>query len=76
MKTIFTIISLGFALCAHAQTSKDNPKLQDALERFPQADANGDGVLTLEEAKGMASCETPSRAAPVESVVAIIPGGL
>lgn len=43
--------SIGFTLFAQAQTSKDAPRLQDALERYPKADANGDGVLTLEEAK-------------------------
>lgn len=34
-----------------AQTSStNNPRLKKLLERFPQADANEDGVLTLEEA--------------------------
>jgi acetyl esterase len=51
MKTILTLFSICFSLFAQARTSKDTPKLQAALERFPQADANGDGVLTLEEAK-------------------------
>lgn len=57
MKILCTIVSIGLTLIAHAQTSKDNPKLKNALERYPQADTNKDGVLTLEEAmvfkKGM-----------------------
>ena len=51
MKTISAIISMGFTMFAYAQTSKDTPRLQEALERYPEADADGDGVLTMEEAK-------------------------
>lgn len=52
MKTLFAIIiSIISTLLAQAQTSKDIPKLKDTLERFPEADTNGDGVLTMEEAK-------------------------
>ncbi len=51
MKLPITILLLILAQFAQAQTSKVDPRLQDALERFPEADANGDGVLTLEEAK-------------------------
>jgi predicted peptidase len=47
--TALTLIALAFS--AQAQTSDSNPKLKDALKRFPQADANGDGVLTIAEAK-------------------------
>jgi polyhydroxybutyrate depolymerase len=36
---------------AMAQTSEANPSLREALKHHPAADANGDGVLTLEEAK-------------------------
>jgi len=32
-------------------TSENNPRLQKALERFPQADGDGDGVLTMSEAR-------------------------
>jgi len=32
-------------------TSENNARLRKALERYPQADANGDGVLTLSEVK-------------------------
>ena len=51
MKTLFAVIGIGLTVFAQAQTSKDNPRLKNALERFPQADANSDGVLTMEEAK-------------------------
>lgn len=39
MKTLCTIVSIGLTLIAHAQTSKDSPRLQDALERVPDTDA-------------------------------------
>lgn len=42
----------GFCM---AQTSKDSPRLREALERHPEADANKDGVLTLDEAKAFKS---------------------
>ncbi len=32
------------------QTSADNPRLKTALERYPEADADKNGILTLEEA--------------------------
>ena len=39
-------------LCGAAEpTSKANANLQEILERYPQADANRNGVLTLTEAK-------------------------
>lgn len=44
---------LGFFLCGAslAQTSADNPRLKSALERYPEADIDKNGILTLEEAK-------------------------
>jgi acetyl esterase len=36
---------------AFAQTSVDHARLKSALERYPEADANKDGVLTMAEAK-------------------------
>jgi acetyl esterase/lipase len=33
-----------------AQTSENNPRLKEALERYPAADANKDGILTRAEA--------------------------
>ncbi|MCX7013160.1 MAG: alpha/beta hydrolase [Candidatus Sumerlaeota bacterium] len=40
----------GRALAAEAD-SRTNPMLQRALKAFPQADANGDGILTMSEAR-------------------------
>lgn len=51
MKTISAIISMGSTLFVYAQTSNDNPRLKNALERYPEADADCDGVLTMDEAK-------------------------
>ena len=51
MKTLLIALSIGLSLLASAQTSEDNPRLKSALDRFPKADANADGVLTMEEAK-------------------------
>jgi acetyl esterase len=44
---------IGVLLCgiSPGQTSADNPRLKATLERYPEADADKDGVLTLEEAK-------------------------
>jgi acetyl esterase len=46
------LICVGLLFCPvlQAQTSKDNPRLKAALERYPAADADKDGVLTLTEA--------------------------
>ena len=47
--------SLACAIClplaAQEQTSESNERLQRYLQRFPGADANKDGVLTLQEAQ-------------------------
>jgi acetyl esterase/lipase len=51
MKYTITIGLMCFAVVGQAQTSENNPRLSAALKRFPRADANGDGVLTLQEAK-------------------------
>lgn len=48
---ICAILTLGLALSAQAQTSENNSRLKRALKRFPAADANGDGELTMEEGK-------------------------
>ena len=44
---------IGLLLCTASpgQTSADNPRLKTALERYPEADSDKDGILTLEEAK-------------------------
>ena len=56
MRILSSALAIAFVLVsltqvAQAQTSQDNPRLKQALERFPAADANKDGILTLEEAK-------------------------
>ncbi|QTN33863.1 alpha/beta hydrolase [Akkermansiaceae bacterium] len=54
MKKAFLPVVLLAGLCVSLgaqQTSENNARLQQALVKFPDADANKDGVLTLEEAK-------------------------
>lgn len=51
MKTLLGILSIGFIFLAQADTSSDNQRLKEALERYPEADTNRDQVLTMEEAK-------------------------
>ncbi len=51
MKFHVAIALFALAVSAQAQTSESNPRLKEALKRYPQADVNKDGVLTLEEAK-------------------------
>jgi predicted peptidase len=71
MKITAALVIIAFAISAQGQTSNDNPKLKDALKRFPQADANGDGVLTTAEAKAFkkkgASKSDPGSAQQVEA---------
>lgn len=45
------LLLLSTALSVNAQTSENNVRLKKALERFPQADKNKDGILTAEEAR-------------------------
>ena len=52
MKPIWVMLALAAGLALQAEeTSETNPRLKRALERFPAADANKDGVLTLSEAQ-------------------------
>jgi len=51
MRILTALALLALTISAEAQTSENNPKLKEALKRFPQADTNQDGVLTLDEAK-------------------------
>jgi acetyl esterase/lipase len=60
MKTGITLVLICIAVHAQAQTSDENPRLKAVLKRFPQADANGDGVLTLAEAKAFKEQQEPS----------------
>lgn len=50
-----TILALGLCPAGHAQTSENNPRLKKALEQFPEADTDGDGVLTIIEAQAYVS---------------------
>jgi acetyl esterase len=45
------IISLSIGSLALAETSADSQRLKSALERYPAADTNRDGILTMDEAK-------------------------
>ena len=52
----FATLFLAFAaLPLFSQTSADNPRLKKALELFPEADTDKDGVLTMDEAKAFKS---------------------
>ncbi len=51
MKHAIIVGLMSLSFFAQAQTSNDNAKLKEALKKFPDSDANKDGVLTLEEAK-------------------------
>ncbi|MFW5867128.1 MAG: alpha/beta hydrolase fold domain-containing protein [Armatimonadota bacterium] len=49
--TVMTVVALAVGAACAQQTSETNERLQQFLERFPQADANRDGVLTRAEAE-------------------------
>ena len=50
MNARFVFALLLLAPLAHAQvSSENNDRLREALTRYPEADANKDGVLTMEE---------------------------
>jgi len=51
MKTLCTLLGIALSVSAFAQTSENNRRLRNALRDYPEADANKDGVLTLEEAR-------------------------
>lgn len=44
-------VLLGLPGVSPAQTSTYTPRLKRALEQYPEADADGDGVLTFDEAR-------------------------
>lgn len=48
---ISTALVLGTTLSIHAQQQLSPERLQQLLKRFPKADLNGDGTLTVEEAE-------------------------
>ena len=45
------LVACSAAVTAAVQTSKDDPRLREGLKRYPEADADGDGVLTIREAR-------------------------
>lgn len=45
------IATLCAAAVGRGQTSQDDPRLREGLRRYPEADADGDGILTLREAR-------------------------
>ena len=48
----FRLVILLFSLSAGAAMAQDQQqRLAEALKRFPKADANGDGILSIEEAR-------------------------
>lgn len=61
MVSKYIIISLSMCCFAFAQTSADDAKLKSALERYPAADANKDGILTIEEARAYKDQNTKDR---------------
>ncbi len=53
-----------FVACAAAQTSADNPRLQEYLAQHPEADASKDGVLTADEAQAHRRQAQPNQPQP------------
>jgi len=45
------LVACSTGSVVEAQTSRDDPRLREGLRRYPVADADGDGVLTMQEAK-------------------------
>ncbi|MDB6120213.1 MAG: alpha/beta hydrolase, partial [Verrucomicrobiaceae bacterium] len=56
-----------------AQTSENNDKLRDGLKRFPQADTNKDGILTMDEARAFLAKMKPAGRNGADSPNAIKP---
>lgn len=56
------LIMLAVCPLTVAQTSEDNAKLKEGLQRFPQADTNKDGILTMDEAQAfLAALKKPGK---------------
>ncbi|MEM9282317.1 MAG: alpha/beta hydrolase [Verrucomicrobiota bacterium] len=63
---IFLVMSVSFDGFAQTRSSENDERLADVLKRFPQADANRDGVLTAEETRAFAAKRKEERAAQQE----------
>lgn len=83
---VIALLAGCLASAAAAQTSQDDPRLREGLKRYPEADTDRDGVLTLEEARaflakrGMTAAEAlrpaePPRGRSLAPDVADIPYG-
>ncbi len=67
---MFRLLILSVSICAFIPivalsdepTSQTNERLREALTRFPKADGNGDGVLTLTEARAFLQSRKRKRA--------------
>jgi len=76
MKSILLVLlSLALGLSLQAQTSADDPRLKKALERFPAADADKDGVLTLAEAQAFKEKSAAKRGRGEKKAVLVPEGG-
>lgn len=73
-KILAVMLTLGLGLSSQAQTSENNARLKEALKRFPAADTNKDGVLTMGEAKAFKEERTAQRG-PAEAKAARAPEG-
>jgi len=51
MRTLVCLLALSAISCFGAVTSENNERLRNALQKYPDADANKDGVLSLIEAR-------------------------
>lgn len=51
----FSTCVFPIARAGDEPSSQNNPKLKQALKKYPQADLNGDGTLSMEEAKEIAT---------------------
>lgn len=50
MRSAFFLLLLFITSLAHAQvSSENNERLREGLKRYPESDANKDGILTMEE---------------------------
>ena len=65
----FIFLALAFLCCLQLtavaqETSASNQRLKDALKKYPQADRNKDGVLTLKEVRAFQQRQKAAQAVP------------